>query len=137
MTVLRITDRLEALEVGNALRNQNFFHDVNYEPFLADSIDELYAFKDLMSTPKEEDDASEHREINGTLILQYRQIVNNALELLQISNLPNGIYTDLTDCYSPTCTNDNLCYSWSCLKKKVYLNRSKFNNLLNKHYLRV
>jgi hypothetical protein len=69
MRVLHITDRLEALEVGIALRSQNFFHDVNYEPFLIDSTDELYAFKDMMNTPKEDDDPSEHfsRESNGTL----------------------------------------------------------------------
>lgn len=47
VAVLRIQDRLEALQVGCALRHQGFFHDVNYEPFFIDSTDELYAFKDL------------------------------------------------------------------------------------------
>lgn len=50
---------------------------------------------------------------------------------LIISDLPNGIYTDLTDCYSPTCTNDNQCYSWSCLRKKVTTNRKKEEQTLN------
>lgn len=46
-------------------------------------------------------------------------ITNYYMLDLQSSELPNGIYTDLTDCYSPTCTNDNMCYSWSCIRKKV------------------
>lgn len=72
MTVLRITDRLEALEVGSALRSQNFFHDVNYEPFLIDSINELYAFKDMMNPPKHDEETPEHfsRESNGMLIVR-------------------------------------------------------------------
>jgi hypothetical protein len=30
------------------------------------------------------------------------------------NDLPNGVFTLLTDCYSPTCTRDNLCYSIAC-----------------------
>lgn len=49
LVVLDIQDRIEALEVGSALRSQGFFHDVNYEPVLKDSQDELYAFKEMSS----------------------------------------------------------------------------------------
>ncbi|GAA5800025.1 hypothetical protein HPULCUR_005446 [Helicostylum pulchrum] len=94
LVVLRINDRSEALQVGCALRHQGFFHDVNYDPFFIDLQDELYAFRDL--TVKDDQVSID----------------------LQSSELPNGIYTDLTDCYSPTCTNDNMCYSWSCIRKK-------------------
>ncbi|KAL7329786.1 RHO1 GDP-GTP exchange protein 2, variant 2 [Mucor circinelloides] len=104
LSILGNNDRLEAIEIGAALRNQNFFHDVNYEPVFLDSPDELYAFREMTNSPKE-DDISE-------------KFSRESSSDLQSSDLPNGIYTDLTDCYSPTCTGDNLCYSWSCLKKK-------------------
>ncbi|KAI8636628.1 CNH domain-containing protein [Parasitella parasitica] len=100
-SILGNTDRSEAIEIGSALRAQNFFHDVNYEPAFIDSTDELYAFKEMPNTPK--DDVSEQFSKESTS---------------ESSHLPNGIYTDLTDCYSPTCVGDSLCYSWSCLKKK-------------------
>ncbi|KAI7901263.1 CNH domain-containing protein [Cokeromyces recurvatus] len=98
LVILNIGDRLEAIGVGTALRNQNFFHNVNYEPFLIDSTDELYAFKDFMDTSPQEEDL----------------LKDNA----QILDLPTGVYTNLTGCYSPTCTDDYRCYSWSCPKKK-------------------
>ena len=31
--------------------------------------------------------------------------------------LPSGIFTLLTDCYSPTCTRDQLCYSIACPRR--------------------
>lgn len=31
--------------------------------------------------------------------------------------LPSGIFTLLTDCYSPTCTRDRLCYSIACPRR--------------------
>jgi RHO1 GDP-GTP exchange protein 1/2 len=33
------------------------------------------------------------------------------------NDLPNGVFTLLTDCYSPTCTRDNLCYSIACPRR--------------------
>ncbi|KAI9472331.1 MAG: CNH domain-containing protein [Benjaminiella poitrasii] len=98
LVILDSKDRLEAIEVGTALRNQNVFHNVNYEPFLVDSSDELYAFKDFMNTAQEDGILKD----------------NSARSL----DLPNGVYTNLTGCYSPICTDDYLCYSWSCPKKK-------------------
>ncbi|OAD77836.1 hypothetical protein PHYBLDRAFT_86363, partial [Phycomyces blakesleeanus NRRL 1555(-)] len=32
-------------------------------------------------------------------------------------NAPNGIFTVLTDCYSPTCTREQLCYSVLCPRR--------------------
>jgi hypothetical protein len=32
--------------------------------------------------------------------------------------LPNGIYTNLTHCYTPTCDNINPCYSYTCPKRE-------------------
>lgn len=33
------------------------------------------------------------------------------------SSTPSGIFTLLTDCYSPTCTRDRLCYSIACPRR--------------------
>ncbi|GAA5861290.1 hypothetical protein JCM1840_005318 [Sporobolomyces johnsonii] len=33
------------------------------------------------------------------------------------SPLPSGVFTLLTDCYSPTCTRDRLCYSIACPRR--------------------
>lgn len=32
--------------------------------------------------------------------------------------LPNGIYVELTHCYSPTCNNLSPCYSYTCPKRE-------------------
>ncbi|GAN05538.1 CNH-domain-containing protein [Mucor ambiguus] len=32
--------------------------------------------------------------------------------------LPNGIYTELTHCYTPTCNNMHPCYSYTCPKRE-------------------
>lgn len=32
--------------------------------------------------------------------------------------LPNGIYTELTHCYTPTCDNIHPCYSYTCPKRE-------------------
>ena len=31
--------------------------------------------------------------------------------------LPSGVFTLLTDCYSPTCSRDHLCYSIACPRR--------------------
>lgn len=31
--------------------------------------------------------------------------------------LPSGVFTLLTDCYSPTCSRDSLCYSIACPRR--------------------
>ncbi|KAI9719577.1 MAG: hypothetical protein M1812_003348 [Candelaria pacifica] len=37
--------------------------------------------------------------------------------LLEDSNDVNGVFTLLTECYSPTCTRDHLCYSIACPRR--------------------
>jgi hypothetical protein len=37
--------------------------------------------------------------------------------------LPTGVFTLLTDCYSPTCSRDRLCYSITCPRRLEQLNR--------------
>ncbi|KAG1460108.1 hypothetical protein G6F56_006023 [Rhizopus delemar] len=82
-------DREEALSIGCALGYQQFFHCVNSEHSLMDSKEKLYMFR-----YKKEHDVPTEKE------------------------LPNGVYTPVTDCYSPTCKDDYPCYSHYCPKRK-------------------
>lgn len=38
-------------------------------------------------------------------------------------DLPMGVFTLLTDCYSPTCSKDNLCYSINCPRRLEQMKR--------------
>lgn len=38
-------------------------------------------------------------------------------------DLPNGVFTLLTECYSPTCSPDALCYSISCPRRREQIER--------------
>jgi hypothetical protein len=38
-------------------------------------------------------------------------------------DLPNGVFTLLTDCYSPTCSRDSLCYSINCPRRLEQMKR--------------
>ncbi|KAI8380101.1 CNH domain-containing protein [Blakeslea trispora] len=69
-------------------------------------MEELYAFNEFTNTNEDSDLERDTNESEW--------------------HLPKGIYTDLTDCYSPTCTTDKPCYSWSCPKKKS-LNESRLD----------
>ncbi|CAO3698485.1 unnamed protein product [Rhizopus stolonifer] len=40
----------------------------------------------------------------------------------------NGVFTLLTDCYSPTCTRKNPCYSYSCPRMKRKKNTERCNS---------
>jgi hypothetical protein len=85
--IIRTTDRNLALLLGRALDAQKFFHDVTYEHRLRDSTNEIYQFRETMSN-----DPNEKPPVNGVFVL-------------------------LTECYSPTCTRDQLCYSIACPRR--------------------
>ena len=85
--IIKTTDRNLALLLGRALDAQKFFHDVTYEHRLRDSALEMYQFRETMM-----DEPHETPEVNGVFVL-------------------------LTECYSPTCTRDQLCYSIACPRR--------------------
>ncbi|CAG8443677.1 6433_t:CDS:10 [Acaulospora morrowiae] len=96
--IIKTTDRNLALLLGRALDTQKFFHDVTYDHRLRDSPNELYHFQKMPSIlPSDNYDAEE--------------------EIPEEPDLPSGVFTLLTDCYSPTCTRDNLCYSIACPRR--------------------
>lgn len=85
--IIKTTDRNLALLLGRALDAQKFFHDVTYDHRLRDSTTEMYQFRETMM-----DEPAETPEVNGVFVL-------------------------LTECYSPTCTRDQLCYSIACPRR--------------------
>jgi hypothetical protein len=85
--IIKTTDRNLALLLGRALDAQKFFHDVTYEHRLRDSPTEMYQFRETLT-----EEPSNESEVNGVFVL-------------------------LTECYSPTCTRDQLCYSIACPRR--------------------
>lgn len=91
--IIRTTDRNLALLLGRALDAQKFFHDVTYEHRLRDSASEMYQFRDTMM-----EEENEKPPVNGVFVL-------------------------LSECYSPTCTRDQLCYSIACPRRLEQVSR--------------
>ncbi|KAI6250676.1 Rho1 guanine nucleotide exchange factor 1 [Erysiphe necator] len=85
--IIKTTDRNLALLLGRALDAQKFFHDVTYDHRLRDSPTEMYQFRETLM-----DEPHETPDVNGVFVL-------------------------LTECYSPTCTRDQLCYSIACPRR--------------------
>ena len=86
--IIKTTDRNLALLLGRALDAQKFFHDVTYEHRLRDAPGEVYQFRETIG----DDNTSKTGQVNG-------------------------VFTLLTECYSPTCTKDQLCYSIACPRR--------------------
>ena len=91
--IIRTTDRNLALLLGRALDAQKFFHDVTYEHRLRDSTYEMYQFRETMT-----EEAEEKGAVDGVFVL-------------------------LSECYSPTCTRDQLCYSIACPRRLEQVSR--------------
>lgn len=130
--IIKTTDRNLALLLGRALDSQKFFHDVTYDHRLRDSAHELYQFRETLAFVSTEDmheSPSMPRrgsaQDDGYLPTSYYQ--QNAAPrrpssvaetiLSDDTTMPSGVFTLLTDCYSPTCTRDKLCYSIACPRR--------------------
>jgi hypothetical protein len=109
-------DRNLALLLGRALDAQKFFHDVNYEHRLRDSRQELYRFTEhinvrhsqlLPSPPQNDSSIAEEDDVSE---FNYPTTTNDG-------NHPNGVFTLLLTCYSPTCSREKLCYSVFCPRR--------------------
>ncbi|KAL3954802.1 hypothetical protein ACCO45_010365 [Purpureocillium lilacinum] len=91
--IIRTTDRNLALLLGRALDAQKFFHDVTYEHRLRDSQSEMYQLRETLM-----DEPDDKSPVNGVFVL-------------------------LSECYSPTCTRDQLCYSIACPRRLEQVSR--------------
>ena len=130
--IIKTTDRNLALLLGRALDAQKFFHDVTYDHRLRDSSNELYQFRTKLPGPfvsGELPPPDEELDVEQTLRPERRLEIPGATSPdSQIQGgedtvaadevpLPSGVFTLLTDCYSPTCSRDQLCYSIACPRR--------------------
>lgn len=112
--IIKTTDRNLALLLGRALDAQKFFHDVTYDHRLRDSPAELYQFRERLSSPfLDEEEGASPTEVPK----QERRMSSADTVASEESSFPSGVFTLLTDCYSPTCTRDRLCYSIACPRR--------------------
>lgn len=113
--IIRTSDRNLALLVGRALDAQKFFHDVTYDHRLRDSTAELYQFRVRLAPgpghPLVQDDELGAPEV-GALSSSVGRPTQD-----QEDDVPTGVFTLLTECYSPTCSPDRLCYSITCPRR--------------------
>lgn len=134
--IIKTTDRCLALLLGRALDAQKFFHDVTYDHRLRDSVNEIYQFRTRIPSPfTSGEEVAGMSTINGssslprdpgaesTLVDGVSKILEGTSpqpqngEAVEEDELPTGVFTLLTDCYSPTCTRDRLCYSIACPRR--------------------
>ena len=117
--IIKTTDRNLALLLGRALDAQKFFHDVTYDHRLRDSPLELYQFKERLSgaflSSEDLTPAAEGYAAVGGAAARSGSTTDTATS--DESTFPSGVFTLLTDCYSPTCTRDRLCYSIACPRR--------------------
>lgn len=139
--IIRTNDRNLALLLGRSLDAQKFFRDVTYNHRLRDSVNEVYAFNHVYSDEFFQDDIpSKHGSLSDTGLqtalhqnpfqtppLQApllpsvdgssTSLTGLANKSVQSSTGVNGVFTILTDCYSPTCSRNKLCYSIACPRR--------------------
>lgn len=91
-------DRRIALQVARSLQNQLFFYEVEWGGrSLTDSVEDVYMFLD--------DDVAEGEAGPS----------NAGLD--GFTELPTGVITLLTKCYSPSCNEGGPCYAYGCPKR--------------------
>ncbi|KAJ6561073.1 signal transducer [Mycena vulgaris] len=86
------SDRRAALQVARSLQSQLFFYEVEWGGrVLQDGVEDVYMFLDDQEGTS---DAAPERE-----------------------ELPTGVVTMLTKCYSPSCGDETQCYSYGCPRR--------------------
>ncbi|KAJ7464623.1 RhoGEF Rgf2 [Mycena latifolia] len=132
--IIKTTDRNLALLLGRALDAQKFFHDVTYDHRLRDSVVELYQFQTKLPSPFGSGELAQGQGENllgapaeggvlspesfdGPVGLDAGASVGPGAEEEEEAPLPSGVFTLLADCYSPTCSRDQLCYSIACPRR--------------------
>lgn len=132
--IIRTNDRNLALLLGRSLDAQKFFHDVSYQHRLRDSVHEVFSFnhnyndiefyQDESTSGKNSALNSRHgsfidphiHELTSTQSTMVASPTTPNISASQATGV-NGVFTILTDCYSPTCTRNSLCYSIACPRR--------------------
>ncbi|TID15736.1 hypothetical protein CANINC_004265 [Pichia inconspicua] len=132
-SITKIRDRNLAIILGRALDAQRLFHDVSYEHKLRDNRNEIYMLSDELSYDQQND--TFRRQDSVTSMNNNDEFGSSMTSLSTMTNEKpvlktsvNGVFTLLTECYSPTCTRDKLCYSVSCPRRFEQKMRSEMQN---------
>ena len=91
-------DRRLALHLARSLQSQLFFYEVEWGGrVLQDGVEDVYMFLD------DQEGGADRRD--G--------------EIREREELPTGVFTPLTKCYSPSCVEGQpyACLSWSCPRR--------------------
>ncbi|KAJ2787899.1 RHO1 GDP-GTP exchange protein 2 [Coemansia interrupta] len=126
--IIRAADRNLAIVVGRALEQQKLFHDVFYEKRLRDDANELYVFDSDIVRTLTRPDNSTSASVNVSLGEDdddYGSVTMMGHEPSAASSVAhmapptiNGVFVMLTDCYSPTCSSSQPCYSVTCPRQR-------------------
>jgi hypothetical protein len=127
--IIKTSDRNLALLLGRALDAQKFFHDVNYERRLKDSLFEVYQFKEVLSTPLPQENQTQDSNNDDDDVDKHE---STSVASETDTELPTGVFTLLTDCYSPTCTRERLCYSIACPRRLEQQARASLSSTLER-----
>ncbi|EPX70968.1 RhoGEF for Rho1 [Schizosaccharomyces octosporus yFS286] len=118
MGIIHTSDRTLALLVGRSLDAQKFFHDVTYDHRLRDSHREIYQFQGINYRRLISHDGGTHRDrFSRDHNEEFESGMPNPSSAMEDIRFPNGVFTLLTRCYSPTCAKDHPCYSISCPRR--------------------
>ena len=85
-------DRRAAIEVSRSLQSQLFFYEVEWGGrALTDGVEDVYMFLD------DQEGGSDAR--------------------IEMEELPTGVVTYMTKCYTPCCVDGHPCYAYSCPRR--------------------
>ncbi|KAJ1306998.1 hypothetical protein OPQ81_007978 [Rhizoctonia solani] len=127
--IIKTSDRNLALLLGRALDAQKFFHDVTYDHRLRDSPQEIYQFsgpRPVTSWDTEGAEEGEATPVRPGLLSPGQGSGSgtgsgnagaHAADDEDAVPLPSGVFTLLTECYSPTCSRDKPCYCSICPRR--------------------
>jgi len=104
-----LADRKLALQVARSLQSQLFFYEVEWGGRkLTDGVEDVYMFLD----EGDDNDGGGNSDAGG-IPGERRSDVGR----MDREELPTGVITLLTGCYSPSCTEGQSCYSYSCPRR--------------------
>ncbi|KAG8680110.1 RHO1 GDP-GTP exchange protein 2, partial [Ceratobasidium sp. 394] len=140
--IIKTSDRNLALLLGRALDAQKFFHDVTYDHRLRDSPVEIYQFSgprpSIGWTGEGAEDADGATPVRPGLLSPGGGsgsgpigVNGGAAGEEDALPLPSGVFTLLTECYSPTCSRDRLCYCSACPRRLEQLRTSTRHQITN------
>ncbi|CAE6461849.1 unnamed protein product [Rhizoctonia solani] len=145
--IIKTSDRNLALLLGRALDAQKFFHDVTYDHRLRDSPAEIYQFSGPRPVTSWDTDGAEDGEATPVRpgLLSPGQGSGSGVGSVNAGGipapeaeedavpLPSGVFTLLTECYSPTCSRDKICYCSVCPRRVEQATRQQSQRALIAH----